>query len=587
MLRLLARSGAAVVIVGALVFAVPVAAQADVWDTAWFELSAVAAEGGAIGGVIGEGVVAAAPEVASGFACAASLPVCAAVGGAVIGATLYLTKDTWIPWFTNGATVPTGSQFGPSAQNFVANLYGAGAVGFTGAANQAPYASVWWGGSPAANYGFYFTQVDWTTADGRTETWTGSTGGAQTLGGGRGFTNYNPWNPTAFYNSTFTASGWHITGITAHVGDLAIQWGQTATPVVASLQVSCTNPDGSQYSVTSAVPSANGMVEMPTCTGATGDLGGAKAKCATLSAGTSLPTAVVESSNCVAAGTAGLLYPECIAAGCIYRVAVDGVACTVGRPGCSDWAAVYATSPGRVMCRYGEHAVSVDHCFFLERVYENGLPVPATLGNTDGNPATFTGTAPLPNPGSQPQPQPQPIPNGAPGGDPGTLPGGSTGALPSPSGVPSTNGDCFGGGTFSWNPIDWVVTPVKCALAWAFVPSPAALANFSNGVGTGFAGTSLGRWSASLGGLVPAITGTGCAGPSLSTGFMSGLPGHPIASEIHPFDACSAPMSTVAATSYMILSAGIAFYGGMKVVRQLGYAFGFQIHAGSERSTFT
>jgi hypothetical protein len=46
-------------------------------------------------------------------------------------------------------------------------------------------------------------------------------------------------------------------------------------------------------------------------------------------------------------------------------------------------------------------------------------------------------------------------------------------------------------------------------------------------------------------------------------------------------------MSTVAATSYMILSAGIAFYGGMKVVRQLGYAFGFQIHAGSERSTFT
>src|SRR5665647_3981308 len=73
MLRLLARSGAAVVIVGALVFAVPVAAQADVWDTAWFELSAGAAEGGAIGGVIGEGVVAAAPEVASGFACAASL----------------------------------------------------------------------------------------------------------------------------------------------------------------------------------------------------------------------------------------------------------------------------------------------------------------------------------------------------------------------------------------------------------------------------------------------------------------------------------------------------------------------------------
>ena len=28
---------------------------------------------------------------------------------------------------------------------------------------------------------------------------------------------------------------------------------------------------------------------------------------------------------------------------------------------------------------------------------------------------------------------------------------------------------------WSWNPIDWVFTPVKCALVWAFVPKPGAM----------------------------------------------------------------------------------------------------------------
>lgn len=576
MLRLLARSGAAVVIVGALVFAVPVSAQAlDPWDVAWFELSAAAAEAGTVGAVVGEGVVAAAPEVASGFACAATIVLCAAVGGAVIGATLYLTKDTWVPWFTNGATLANAvSGCGPNVCLGLINQP------FTAGSSLSFH--IW--GSPtgtAGARGFNFTgsQRD---AAGVVTTFTGTHNGTwfwctPTSNWPDGGVDYTPPAGNTIIQLT-VAEAENNTPILTYGGP-------GVAPAVASLQVSCTNPDGSQYEVTSSVPSAGGMVQMPTCTGKPGDLGGAHAKCVTLLAGTQVPATTVESSNCVAAGQAGTLYPECVAAGCLYVVYVDGVPCTVGRAGCTDWARTYAASPGRVGCKYGTHWVSADHCFFLERVYENGLPVPATLGNTDGNPDTFTGPAPAN--AAQPQPQPQPIPNGAPGGAPGALPGGATGTLPIPAGTQTTNGDCFGGGSFSWNPVDWVVTPVKCALAWAFVPSPAYLAQWSNSVGTGFAGTSLGRWSASLGGLVPAITGTGCAGPSLSTGFMSGLPGHPIAAEIHPFNACSAPMSTVAATSYMVLSAGIAFYGGMKVVRQLGYAFGFQIHAGSERSTFT
>lgn len=586
MLKLFARGAATVGIVGALVFAMPVSASADAWDYALFEL--IASGGGALAG---EGVVAAAPEVVagSGMACAAALPVCAAVAAAVVGSALYLTKDTWLPWFTNGATVDGGAAYGPSPGLIYAQLTANG-DGTLGGVGQNIGVTGWGTFVGSANIGLVYTSVDWVKSDGTAVHWGPNTNSAgwKTLGAGRAALAYTAWSPTAYYSNI--GNLWHITNVQATLGDLQIGWPSLVSPSVASLQVSCTNPDGSQYEVTSSVPSANGLVQMPTCTGKTGDLGGAKAKCVTMSAGTSLPNAVVQSSDCVAAGTAGLLYPECMAAGCIYRVIVDGVPCIVGRPGCTDWARTYATSPGRVGCRYGEHAVSVDHCFFMERVYESsGAPVPATLGNTDGNPATFTGTAPAPStdPQTQPYPQPWPAPDGAPGGGPGTLPGGGTAPLPSPTGVPLSNGDCWGSASFSWNPVDWVVTPIKCALAWAFVPSPAYLANWSNGVGTGWAASSFGHWSSAVSGLVPAITGTGCAGPSLSTGFMSGLPGNPLPAQIHPFDACSAPMSTVAATSYMILSAGIAFYGGMKVVRQLGYAFGFQIHAGSERSTFT
>jgi hypothetical protein len=41
------------------------------------------------------------------------------------------------------------------------------------------------------------------------------------------------------------------------------------------------------------------------------------------------------------------------------------------------------------------------------------------------------------------------------------------------------------GGFWSWNPIDWVYVPVKCALLWAFVPSAetqAALGNLGAGL---------------------------------------------------------------------------------------------------------
>jgi hypothetical protein len=60
----------------------------------------------------------------------------------------------------------------------------------------------------------------------------------------------------------------------------------------------------------------------------------------------------------------------------------------------------------------------------------------------------------------------------------------STGVNPQPNATAAPGGPAFGddpddatgnscmGAAWSWNPVNWVYVPIKCALIWAFVPSP-------------------------------------------------------------------------------------------------------------------
>lgn len=563
------RSLAVVGIVGGLAFAMPVAASADAWDYALFEL--IASGGGALAG---EGIVAASPEVVagSGMACAAALPVCAAVAAATVGAALYLTHDTWLPWVNGlhlGASqVPQGSyvmQAGWARQTLAWVAQPSGSENL-----QYRVASIL--GTDAA--GYIESEATCMRSDGtvyaRGPVWTdGPSYQQHVVVNNYAGVNFSDGGCPAgeVIQSAHITSHWSDDWSKLIAESLVWGGGGVSAP---SMEVQCVNPDGSQYAVTAAVPAVGDLIKMPTCTGAAGDLGGAHGKCVTLSAtapGASTP--VVQSSDCVAAGTAGLLYPECMAAGCIYRVIVDGVPCTVGRPGCTDWARTYATTPGRVGCRYGEHAVSVDHCFFMERVYEaSGAPVPATLGNTDGNPATFTGTPPASS--EQPQPTPAPIPNGAPGGAPGTLPGAGTGALPSPGSDPQTNNDCWSGGSFSWNPIDWVMVPTKCALSWAFVPKTATLTNLAASAKTDLTTQGIGPIVNAVNVNVQKVGGGGgCDGPAVTFSAVG------IVKPMHPFSACTAPMSTLASISYAMTTVIVVLGGGFAAVNAIGQGFGF------------
>jgi hypothetical protein len=586
------RSGAATVaVVGVLCFGVPVAetAQADTSVTV-LKLLATAATGGGMG-------VASAPEDAAaiGAVCATGVG-CAVLGAAAVGAALYATQDTWVPWLKNafgaGGTSTTGEGCGTK---------------WCGYWNAQPIAGVLGGGfsynvSTVGTPGVVEAQTSWiigcVDSGGAPHTYTVTKNleMGSWVGG----------NYSGTIVVTNPCAGGSITGLTADASanggnGPVMTWGTTPPLTDAgthiSNQVSCVNPDGSTFSVTQGVTGVTGsLAPMPTCTGAAGSQPGAHGQCVTTSAGPAGGALTVQSSNCAAVGSMAALYPNCVgvgAASCSYVVRVDGMPCAVGVPACVSWEGTAALDPSRVACDYGPYVVALANCDLLKRLYETGT-VPATGLNTDGHPDTYTAPGPSGQPSDNPSPSPTPTAGLA-------LP------LPNPAGVPGTiaaptgpttasEQNCWPSGYGMFNPSNWVLQPVKCALVWAFVPSSVFLAGWGGSMSDGFNASPLGSWINSLGAFGHmSIASGGCQGPGLSTGFLGtvggqihdGTTGPIVAATIYPFSACSGVMATVAATSNLILTAGISFFGGMRVIQQLGYAFGFKVHVGSERGSFT
>jgi hypothetical protein len=133
------------------------------------------------------------------------------------------------------------------------------------------------------------------------------------------------------------------------------------------------------------------------------------------------------------------------------------------------------------------------------------------------------------------------------------------------------------GGIWSWNPIDWVLTPVKCALVWAFEPSEAATTSFTDDIGTAYSSTSVSVWLDALGGFGSfggADTGAGCLGPG---GTLPALLG---GVTIHPFSTCSEPWTTMAGITKTFASLAVVWFCGASVMRHLAAGFGIQLDWG-------
>lgn len=293
-------------------------------------------------------------------------------------------------------------------------------------------------------------------------------------------------------------------------------------------------------------------------------------------------------------------YEECIgwqAAGCIMRVELDGVDCSPGNPACFDWAEIQRLQPSRVKCKWGSYTIDISNCMPLRNGYQSESGISAApsqaplaaplsrdyLGNpvqpnadpnappqwqpdygTPGNPA------PAPSGGTNPGPAPIPqLPN----------PGGNPGPSPVPTTPDSRDSGCWPSGSAGFNPLEWVLTPVKCALSWAFVPQQSV----AQAQGTRIQ-TSLGKVPvvASIATVTTTVNtvgaaagdGSGCAGPTFHFDFNT------VHQEVQPFNACSEPVATMALVSRSLTTVVVVVLGVFAAARAFGAGMGFNFTLG-------
>lgn len=141
-------------------------------------------------------------------------------------------------------------------------------------------------------------------------------------------------------------------------------------------------------------------------------------------------------------------YPLCVdggsAAPCsLMLFTTGGATCNVSPSPCADWWSD-STKTQDYTCKYGPYDVTLADCAVYEHVFDD-----PTQPSTDTGTSTTTST---------------------------DTNGDTTTTTTTTTGVSPATGDgsnCIAG-FWSWNPVDWVYVPVKCALIWAFVPTDAA-----------------------------------------------------------------------------------------------------------------
>lgn len=143
---------------------------------------------------------------------------------------------------------------------------------------------------------------------------------------------------------------------------------------------------------------------------------------------------------------------------------------------------------------------------------------------------------------------------------------------PAPDATDTTGSNCMGG-IWSWNPVNWVYVPIKCALTWAFVPKEADLEAQTQTVHESVENSSIGTFFGAIGDFAGAFmpgdneTNVNCAGPAVSIPAI-GL------NDIHPLDACSEPMATLADYVHTILTVGVWVGMVLLTIKVLGGAVG-------------
>ncbi|WP_137878071.1 hypothetical protein [Microbacterium sp. 4NA327F11] len=138
----------------------------------------------------------------------------------------------------------------------------------------------------------------------------------------------------------------------------------------------------------------------------------------------------------------------------------------------------------------------------------------------------------------------------------------------SPAAGPTPGEACMNEWGSAPNPIEWVMTPVKCALVWAFVPRTDVSEAQWGAVRDAWDETIVGRLPALVQStFIPPSGGSGCMGPHIV--FAYGWAGHTFNVDMYPLQACSAPMSTVASLARTIGAAVLIFMTALGIIRRI------------------
>jgi hypothetical protein len=167
---------------------------------------------------------------------------------------------------------------------------------------------------------------------------------------------------------------------------------------------------------------------------------------------------------------------------------------------------------------------------------------------------------------------------GIPYGDPatGTVPSSIGDTDTSTVGIPGSSGpSCYPSGWSAFNPLEWVLKPVECALVWAFVPDAATLHSFTDGISTSYNNSSMGQWFAALGGVgaVAIPSGGGCGGVNLHIPALGLLGGSGY--DVSIFGTCTEPWATLAGIVKAFLIVMIAWGTCVAVFRNVSRSFGY------------
>jgi len=237
-------------------------------------------------------------------------------------------------------------------------------------------------------------------------------------------------------------------------------------------------------------------------------------------------------------------YPACANGTCTLDL-LDGTgSCYEGDTSrCATW----MDDPNRdskYTCKYGSYTAPIKECFALANAFD---PAKVAAGNglADPNTGADTGT----NTSTKPE-----------------LPG-----APDPVDSGDTREPCFPSGYGVFNPINWVLQPVKCAMNWAFVPRVSKMNDLSNSLNESVGSTAIGGLQASMANWAGFGFGDGgCNGIPLS----STIYGEQI--KIDLLKACPGdPLAPAANLTHLVISAAIITAGVLACLRYVANVFGF------------